>query len=103
MGTSQISQSATQHTSSSWYQVVMRAASHNSHFFWSATVENLSLASPGPHVHSGDWASAVPGSKISTREDNVMADLPQRQGLYDPAFEHDACGVSFVVDIQGRA
>ena len=25
-----------------------------------------------------------------------------RQGLYDPAFEHDACGVSFVVDLKGR-
>src|SRR6266849_6347034 len=24
------------------------------------------------------------------------------QGLYDPAHEHDACGVGFVVDIQGR-
>ncbi|MBX7161071.1 MAG: glutamate synthase large subunit [Acidimicrobiia bacterium] len=29
-------------------------------------------------------------------------DLPQRQGLYDPAFEHDACGVAFVVDMKGR-
>jgi glutamate synthase domain-containing protein 2/glutamate synthase domain-containing protein 1/glutamate synthase domain-containing protein 3 len=28
--------------------------------------------------------------------------LPAKQGLYDPAFEHDACGVGFVVDIQGR-
>ncbi len=28
--------------------------------------------------------------------------LPPRQGLYDPAFEHDACGVAFVVDMQGR-
>jgi glutamate synthase (NADPH/NADH) large chain len=27
---------------------------------------------------------------------------PPKQGLYDPAFEHDACGVGFVVDIQGR-
>ncbi|HYT68523.1 MAG TPA: glutamate synthase large subunit [Vicinamibacterales bacterium] len=26
----------------------------------------------------------------------------QRNGLYDPAFEHDACGVGFVVDIAGR-
>jgi glutamate synthase (NADPH/NADH) large chain len=29
--------------------------------------------------------------------------LPEKHGLYDPRFEHDACGVSFVVDIQGRA
>ncbi len=40
-----------------------------------------------------------------TRKDDVMRqhDLPRRQGLYDPAFEHDACGVAFVVDLNGRA
>jgi glutamate synthase (NADPH/NADH) large chain len=27
---------------------------------------------------------------------------PAAQGLYDPAHEHDACGVGFVVDIKGR-
>ncbi|ODR96653.1 glutamate synthase subunit alpha [Methyloceanibacter superfactus] len=27
---------------------------------------------------------------------------PQAQGLYDPAFEHDACGVGFVADLKGR-
>jgi glutamate synthase domain-containing protein 2/glutamate synthase domain-containing protein 1/glutamate synthase domain-containing protein 3 len=27
---------------------------------------------------------------------------PQRQGLYDPAFEHDACGVGFVANIRGQ-
>ena len=27
---------------------------------------------------------------------------PPKQGLYDPWFEHDACGVGFVVDIKGR-
>ena len=29
--------------------------------------------------------------------------LPSAHGLYDPRFEHDACGVSFVADIKGRA
>ncbi len=29
-------------------------------------------------------------------------DLPSRQGLYDPDYEHDSCGVGFVVDIAGR-
>lgn len=24
------------------------------------------------------------------------------QGLYDPRFEHDACGIGTVVDIKGR-
>ena len=28
--------------------------------------------------------------------------MPGRTGLYDPAFEHDACGVAFVVDMHGR-
>ncbi len=32
-----------------------------------------------------------------------MAHLPGPQGLYDPANEHDACGVAFVVDLKGRA
>ncbi len=31
-----------------------------------------------------------------------MNHLPAPQGLYDPAFEHDACGVAFVVDMHGR-
>ncbi|MGH3848359.1 MAG: glutamate synthase subunit alpha, partial [Pseudonocardiaceae bacterium] len=31
-----------------------------------------------------------------------MADLPGPHGLYRPDFEHDACGVAFVVDIHGR-
>ena len=26
----------------------------------------------------------------------------QRRGLYHPSFEHDACGIGAVVDIQGR-
>ncbi len=28
--------------------------------------------------------------------------MPTPQGLYDPTFEHDACGVGFVVDMHGR-
>ncbi|MCE5290581.1 MAG: glutamate synthase large subunit [Nocardiaceae bacterium] len=31
-----------------------------------------------------------------------MKQPPGRQGLYDPANEHDACGVAFVVDMHGR-
>src|SRR5450759_2600629 len=30
------------------------------------------------------------------------AGLPPKQGLYDPQFEHDACGVGFVVNMKGR-
>ena len=28
--------------------------------------------------------------------------LPEKQGLYDPRYEHEACGTGFVVDIKGR-
>lgn len=28
--------------------------------------------------------------------------LPPRQGLYDPRFEHDACGIGFVANIKGK-
>lgn len=28
--------------------------------------------------------------------------FPEKQGLYDPRHEHDACGTGFVVDIKGR-
>ena len=28
--------------------------------------------------------------------------LPEPQGLYDPRFEHDACGVNFVVHMRGE-
>ncbi|MGN6642076.1 MAG: glutamate synthase large subunit [Verrucomicrobiota bacterium] len=32
----------------------------------------------------------------------VLLGPPQKQGLYDPQFEHDACGVGFVVNMKGR-
>jgi glutamate synthase (NADPH/NADH) large chain len=32
----------------------------------------------------------------------MFSALPPKNGLYDPQFEHDACGVGFVVDIAGR-
>jgi len=28
--------------------------------------------------------------------------LPPKQGLYDPGFEHDACGIGFVANIKGK-
>jgi len=32
----------------------------------------------------------------------VFRGIPKAQGLYDPAYEHDACGVGFVVSIKGE-
>ena len=31
-----------------------------------------------------------------------FASLPAKQGLYDPAYEHDSCGVGFVAHIKGQ-
>jgi len=33
---------------------------------------------------------------------NAISGLPPKQGLYDPANEHDACGVGFVAHIKGK-
>jgi glutamate synthase (ferredoxin) len=34
--------------------------------------------------------------------DQRMRQAPEKQGLYDPTHEHDACGVGFVVNIEGK-
>ena len=36
------------------------------------------------------------------QKDTPQVHTPPTEGLYDPAYEHDACGVAFVVDIKGR-
>ena len=44
-------------------------------------------------------------SKTSLRPNHQargQAGAPPKQGLYDPRFEHDACGVGFVVNIKGK-
>src|SRR5262252_643855 len=32
----------------------------------------------------------------------MTAVAPEKQGLYDPRFEHESCGLGFVVDVKGR-
>jgi glutamate synthase (ferredoxin) len=44
-------------------------------------------------------SDAVTNQKPSN---TVRRGLPEAQGLYDPQFEHDACGVGFVVHIKGQ-
>ena len=43
---------------------------------------------------------------ISSNEQNLNENVrlgpPAKQGLYDPQFEHDSCGVGFVVNMKGR-
>jgi glutamate synthase (NADPH/NADH) large chain len=44
-------------------------------------------------------SSLDPDSSCPARD---SAGMPVKQGLYDPRYEHDACGVGFVVNIKGR-
>ncbi len=50
-------------------------------------------------IQSFSWEPlrAAPGSDIT------MNGLPTPQGLYDPRFEHDACGVGFICHMKGKA
>jgi glutamate synthase (ferredoxin) len=41
-------------------------------------------------------------SSLVSRATAGPADLPPKQGLYDPSYEHDACGVGFIVHMKGR-
>src|SRR5690349_21225366 len=42
------------------------------------------------------------GSDSARRTRHRRDEGMKQQGLYDPAHEHDSCGVGFVVDIKGR-
>ena len=42
------------------------------------------------------------GTHLSEQDSPKADQEPHQQGLYDPRFEHDACGVGFVADIKGR-
>src|SRR5688572_15338264 len=41
------------------------------------------------------------GGRMNEQHTPAYAGQPPAQGLYDPAHEHDACGVGFVVSIKG--
>ena len=52
-------------------------------------------------------ADNVPGIrqgslKVSMANPGIRLGPPEKQGLYDPGYERDACGLGFVVDIKGR-
>jgi glutamate synthase domain-containing protein 2/glutamate synthase domain-containing protein 1/glutamate synthase domain-containing protein 3 len=67
-----------------------RTASAVTHQLPIVELSSLGAAQPPQHVD-------VPRAAVPPR-----VGLPPRQGLYDPANEHDACGVGMVVDIAGR-
>ena len=47
--------------------------------------------------------SAGAGARLAASADVMLpfTDFPAKQGLYDPRFEKDACGVGFVAHIKG--
>src|SRR5271169_1299502 len=47
---------------------------------------------------------AISSKTMPKANDNGQAPLgaPPKQGLYDPQFEHDSCGVGFLVNIKGK-
>src|SRR4051794_17266782 len=72
---------------------------------------------PAPHAGPGgaprpaddgsdmpDLAATSPGRPFPTAPRSAVpfSALPAAAGLYDPAREHDACGVAFVADARGR-
>ena len=40
--------------------------------------------------------------QASQGQPEMSIGLPLAQGLYDPRYEHDSCGVGFIVDLKGR-
>jgi glutamate synthase (ferredoxin) len=54
--------------------------------------------------HKAKIADAMSSSqnKTSNNQGPVHASAPEKQGLYDPQFEHDACGIGFVANMKGR-
>ncbi len=52
--------------------------------------------------HQGRGGLPLPPTNQDPRASRAPGQAPGKQGLYDPANEHDACGVGFVADIKGR-
>ena len=42
------------------------------------------------------------GKNKKETEKNLISIPPKEQGMYDPSFEKDSCGMGFVVDIKNR-
>ena len=55
-----------------------------------------------PPNQSKTARSCQPPSVVS-RQPNQSLGLPEARGLYDPAYEHDSCGVGFVAHIKGES
>ena len=58
---------------------------------------------PGDFIVSNNQTFVMNMTKQNqTQPGGPRLDLPPKQGLYDPQFEKDACGVGFVAHIKGK-
>src|SRR5499433_2328341 len=55
-----------------------------------------------PMVHKDAMHAGEPSMTMEHMKSAMPAGMARPEGLYDPAHEHDACGVGFVVDMKGR-
>ena len=51
----------------------------------------------------GDRVTTLHARSTMFEDRCTPSGVPGKQGLYDPAFEHDACGIGFVAQAHGRA
>src|SRR2546430_13616808 len=64
--------------------------------------------SPSERPRKAPWhrvaesAGGARGAPFSRKSVSMSTGYPPAQGLYDPRFEHDSCGVGFLVDVKGR-
>src|SRR4051794_7785239 len=72
------------------------------------TGTNVDLAPHTPHTERDGYGTvAADGAARTTVPSTPLTPklpfsaLPDASGLYNPRFEHDSCGVGFVVDVTG--
>src|SRR5262249_30614696 len=69
------------------------------------TMARTMATRPGPRARIDPTAATArvgfPGAGQRRARDMNQPAIPGKQGLYDPQYEHDACGVGLVVDLKG--
>src|SRR5207245_7602931 len=57
---------------------------------------------PNPPRHRPVWVVKSGEDDVNQIAGDSGSQPPAKQGLYDPRYEHDACGLGFIVHIKGR-
>lgn len=71
---------------------------------WEWLTSELKMSPPhqnGNHLESSSAESVIDNNECGTKKQPDW-EGPAAQGLYDPANEHEACGVGFIVAIDGK-